>query len=273
MDGGAVRPDPASRWQPEGVHGLSAFDLGSPTGGSADGGARSLAEYVSYEIHVGTATAEGTFDAAARRLPELAELGVNAVELMPVNQFPGQRNWGYDGVFPWATQTTYGGPDGLRRFVSAAHALDLSVILDVVMNHLGPEGNVLPEFGPYFLEGVRTPWGPAVNLDGPGSEEVRRYWGALAVHWIDRFGIDALRLDAVHALIDRSARPFLGELARTVSQRNRRAARPAWLIAESDLNDARLLRPPREGGLGLMAQWADDFHHALHAATTGERDG
>ncbi|MHB1434838.1 MAG: malto-oligosyltrehalose trehalohydrolase [Thermoplasmata archaeon] len=273
LDGGPVRADPASRLQPEGVHGLSAFDLGTHDEEPSDGGARSLAHYVYYEVHVGTATPEGTFDAAARRLPELADLGVNAVELMPVNQFPGRRNWGYDGVFPWAVQNSYGGPDGLRRFIAAAHALDLSVVLDVVMNHLGPEGNVLPEFAPYFIEEIRTPWGPAMNLDGPGSEEVRRFWGGLALHWIDRFGIDALRLDAVHALVDRSARPFLGELTRTVAERNRRARRPAWLIAESDLNDAHLLRSPRAGGLGLMAQWADDFHHALHAALTGERAG
>ncbi|MFG1529654.1 MAG: malto-oligosyltrehalose trehalohydrolase [Thermoplasmata archaeon] len=273
LDDGRVRPDPASRAQPEGVHGLSAFDRSDAPGDSDEGGIRSLAHYVYYEMHVGTATPEGTLEAAAHRLPELAELGVTAVELMPVNQFPGRRNWGYDGVFPWAVHTTYGGPEGLRRFVAAAHALDLAVVLDVVMNHLGPEGNVLPDFAPYFLDGVRTPWGPAVNLDGAGSEEVRRYWGALAFHWIDGFGIDALRLDAVHALVDRSARPFLGELARAVADRNRTARRPAWLIAESDLNDARLLRPARWGGLGLMAQWADDFHHALHAVLTGERAG
>ncbi len=273
LNRGTVRPDPASRSQPEGVHGRSAFDLGDAPAAPAEGGIRSLAHYVYYEMHVGTATPEGTLEAAARRLAELADLGVTAVELMPVNPFPGRRNWGYDGVFPWAVHTAYGGPDGLRRFVAAAHALDLSVVLDVVMNHLGPEGNVLPEFAPYFLEDLRTPWGPAVNLDGPGSEEVRRYWGGVALNWIDAFGIDALRLDAVHALVDRSARPFLAELARTVAERNRSARRPAWLIAESDLNDARLLRPPRSGGFGIMAQWADDFHHALHAALTGERAG
>ncbi len=273
LDGGPVRADPASRSQPEGVHGLSAFDFGEPLDDRDRAGARSLAHYVYYELHVGTWTPEGTLGAAARRLPELADLGVTAVELMPVGQFPGRRNWGYDGVFPWAVQNTYGGPDGLRSFVASAHALDLSVVLDVVLNHLGPEGNVLPEFGPYFVEANRTPWGPAVNLDGPGSEEGRRYWGGLVFHWIGRFGIDALRLDAVHALVDRSARPFLGEVAQAVAERNRRARRPAWLIAESDLNDARLLKSPASGGFGLMAQWADDFHHALHAALTGERAG
>jgi maltooligosyltrehalose trehalohydrolase len=273
LDGGEILPDPASRRQPDGVHGPSALDHPGGQRDVTDGGIRTLAEYVYYEIHIGTATPEGTFEAAIGRLAELAELGVTAVELMPVASFPGRRNWGYDGVFPWAVQESYGAASGLRRFVSAAHALDLSVVLDVVMNHLGPEGNVLPKFAPYFHPEIRTPWGPAMNLDGPGSDEVRRYWGGNALHWFDEFHIDALRLDAVHALLDRSAVPFLTELAHEVGHRNRTADRPGWLIAESDLNDARLLHPPNRGGMGLHAQWADDFHHALHAVVTGERSG
>jgi maltooligosyltrehalose trehalohydrolase len=222
---------------------------------------------------VGTFTESGDFDGVAERLTELRELGVTAVELMPVAAFPGRRNWGYDGVFPYAVQASYGGPEGLRRLVDAAHAAGLAVFLDVVYNHLGPEGNVLADFGPYFTDRVRTPWGDALNFDGPGSDEVRRFFVDNARHWIDEYHLDGLRLDAVHAIVDTSARPFLEELAAAVHETATAAGREVHVIAESDANDPRLVRPPERGGFGLDGVWCDDFHHALHAALTGERDG
>jgi len=274
LDGHRERPDPASRYQPLGVHGPSQVV-------DARGFARSDAgwcgpaqeELVVYEIHVGTFTPEGTFDAVVPRLPDLVELGVTAVELMPVAQFPGCRNWGYDGVYPFAVQNSYGGPEGLRRLVEACHARGLAVILDVVYNHLGPEGNYLAEFGPYFTDDYRTPWGSALNFDGPYADEVRRFFIENALYWVTEFHVDGLRLDAVHAIIDRSARPFLRELVETVRRAAERAGRRVYLVAESDLNDPRVIRPPELGGYGFDAQWNDDFHHALHALLTGERAG
>ncbi|MEM0129730.1 MAG: malto-oligosyltrehalose trehalohydrolase [Thermoplasmata archaeon] len=269
-----TRPDPAARAMPEGIHGLSAVDdPGSFPWTDDRWRAPPLGSAVFYELHLGTFTPEGTFDAAARRLGRLVDLGVTVVELMPVASFPGQRDWGYDGVFPWSVQASYGGPEGFRRFVDAAHGAGLAVVLDFVMNHLGPEGNVLAEFGPYFGDGIATPWGPAVNLDGPDSDEVRRFFGGAALHWLRENHVDGLRLDAVHALIDRSATPFLAELAEAAESLRREHRGPAWLIAETDQNDPRVVRPRSAGGLGLDAQWADDFHHALHVALTGERDG
>jgi maltooligosyltrehalose trehalohydrolase len=270
LDGKDELPDPASRFQPEGVHGPS--QVVDPDFDWTDGEYRrpTLRDYAIYEIHVGAFTSEGTFDAIVPRLPELRELGVTAVELMPLGQFPGERNWGYDGVFPFAVQASYGGPEGLKRLVNACHASGMAVILDVIENHLGPEGNVLDRYGPYFTDRYRTPWGEAPNFDGPDSDEVRRYFIENALYWVDEFHVDALRLDAVHAIIDVSPRPFLEELAATVRER---ASRPAFLVPESADNDARLVRSRELSGFGFDALWNDDFHHALRTLITGERKG
>ena len=263
------RPDPASRWQPDGVQGASAVDDPDFAWSDHTFAAPPLHRQVLYELHVGTFSQAGTFDGVIAHLPELAELGVTTIELLPVAQFPGARNWGYDGVLPYAVQDTYGGPHGLRRLVDAAHAHGLAVVLDVVYNHLGPEGNHLDDFGPYFTDRTATPWGPALNADGPGADGVRRFVVDNAVRWVEDFHIDGLRLDAVHAILDQSAHHLLEELATAVHA----AGRPAHVVAESDLCDARLLRSPAVGGYGLDGQWADDFHHAVHVALTGEREG
>jgi len=272
------RPDPASRHQPRGVHGPSEV-VERPAGGADTGAWRGLelAEHVFYEIHVGTFTAAGpragTLDAVVPHLAELAELGVTALELMPVAEFPGRRNWGYDGVYPFAVQHSYGGPAALRRLVAEAHRRGLAVVLDVVYNHLGPEGNYLADYGPYFTSRYATPWGDALNLDGRDSEPVRRLFIENAVHWIAEHGLDGLRLDAVHAIFDNSERPFLGELAAAVQAEGERRGRRVHLFAESAVNTRRFLRSRRHGGCGVDAQWSDDFHHALHALLTGERQG
>jgi maltooligosyltrehalose trehalohydrolase len=231
-----------------------------------------LGDVVLYELHIGTFTADGTFDAAIRHFDALRDLGVTAVELMPVAEFPGARNWGYDGVFPFAAESSYGGPDGLRRLVDAAHVRGLAVVLDVVYNHLGPEGNVLAAFGPYFTERYRTPWGDALNFDDRGSDEVRRFFIENALQWTSDFRIDALRLDAVHAIADPTAYPFVEQLCDAVHERAAAEGRLVHVIAESSANDARLITPKERGGIGCDAQWNDDFHHALHALLTGERD-
>ncbi|HEX4775599.1 MAG TPA: malto-oligosyltrehalose trehalohydrolase, partial [Acidimicrobiia bacterium] len=233
----------------------------------------SLARYVIDEIHVGTFTPEGTFAAAARELGSLRDVGITAVEVMPIAQFPGTRNWGYDGVLPYTAHRAYGGIDGFRAFVDTAHGLGMAVILDAVYNHLGPEGNHLRDFGPYFTDRYRTPWGDALNFDGPGSDEVRRYFVENAWWWVEGAHVDALRLDAVHAIVDPSAHPFVQELAETVHARAGAAGRVVHVIAESAANDARVVRPVDAGGLGCDAQWNDDFHHALHALLTGEQLG
>jgi len=273
LDGTLRRPDPASRSQPDGVHGPSRVI--DPAFAWNDRGWRgkSLDELIFYELHVGAFTPEGTFDAAIQRLDYLNELGITAIELMPVAQFPGKRNWGYDGVFPFAPQLSYGGTAGLKRFVDACHQKGLAVILDVVYNHLGPEGNYLHAFAPYFTDRYRTPWGDAVNLDGPYSDGVRHYFIANACHWISEYHIDGLRLDAVHGIFDFSARHFLAELKEAVRLLADNLGRPAYVIAESDLNDPRLITDSAHGGFGLDAQWCDDFHHTLHTLLTGERDG
>jgi maltooligosyltrehalose trehalohydrolase len=274
LDGARDRPDPVSRHQPDGVHGPSrVVDPGAFRWTDAGWRTPELADVVLYELHVGTFSAAGTFDGVVADLPRLRELGAGAVELMPVAEFPGGRNWGYDGVHPYAPQSTYGGPDGLRRLVDAAHRAGIAVVLDVVYNHLGPEGNYLAEFGPYFTDRYRTPWGFAVNLDGPDSDEVRRWVVDNAVYWVREFHVDGLRLDAVHALFDFGARHVLDELAAAVHAAAADTGRRAWVIAESDLNDPRLVRSHEHGGYGLDAQWSDDFHHAVHAALTGERTG
>jgi maltooligosyltrehalose trehalohydrolase len=266
--------DPASRSQPEDVDGPSEV-VDTRSFAWTDDGWRGIAlgESVTYELHVGTFTPEGTFDAAIAHLDALAELGVTAVEPMPVAEFPGARNWGYDGVFPFAPESSYGGPLGFQRFVDAAHARELAVVLDVVYNHLGPEGNVLPRYGPYFSPKYRTPWGDALNLDEPGGDEVRRYLGENALRWFEEFHVDGLRLDAVHGIVDPTARPILGLLAEATDELSERLGRRLHLIAESSLNDARMIRPRNEGGLGIHAQWADELHHAIHVVLTGERDG
>jgi maltooligosyltrehalose trehalohydrolase len=274
LDGdGPWLPDPVSRLQPEGIHGPSR--VVGPAFPWSDGGWRGVArpELVTYELHVGTFSEPGDFDGVVPALEALAALGVTALELMPVAAFPGRRNWGYDGVFPYAPHVAYGGPEGLRRLVDAAHGAGLAVFLDVVYNHLGPEGNVLPAYGPYFSDRHRTPWGAALNFDGPESDEVRRYFLDNALHWLTEYHLDGLRLDAVHAIVDTSARPFLAELAEAVGELEGDLGRPLHLIAESDANDPRLVRAATGGGLGLDAVWNDDFHHAVHAALTGERDG
>ncbi|MEY9937704.1 malto-oligosyltrehalose trehalohydrolase [Streptacidiphilus sp. MAP5-3] len=273
LDGGPVLPDPRSPRQPDGPDGSSqlvdhaAFRWQHPWTG------RGLAGAVLYELHIGTFTPERTFDAAAERLGHLADLGVTHVELMPVCPFPGQHGWGYDGVAPWAVHEPYGGPEGMKRFVDTAHAHGLGVVLDVVHNHLGPSGNHLPAYGPYFTDRHQTPWGSAVNLDAPGSDEVRAYLVGSALTWLREYRLDGLRLDAVHALVDTRALPFLEELAAAVDELSQQVSRPLFLIGESDLNDPGLITARAAGGTGLDAQWSDDFHHALHAALTGESQG
>lgn len=275
LDGTKVRPDPASRFQPEGVHGPSVMvDPGAFQWTDQAWRGLPLEDFITYELHVGTFTHEGTFEAIIPQLPYLKEtVGITAIELMPVAQFPGGRNWGYDGVYPYAVQSTYGGPNGLKRFVDACHANGLAVILDVVYNHLGPEGNYLGEFGPYFTDRYRTPWGSAINYDGPDSDAVRQFVVDNALYWITEYHIDALRLDAIHGIYDFSATHILKELSLAVHAQAAHLNRQVLVIAESDLNDARVIEPPARGGHGLDGQWNDDFHHALRVALTGERKG
>jgi maltooligosyltrehalose trehalohydrolase len=273
LDGGDPLPDPRSLRQPYGIDGVSrAYDhsafpwtdrgwRGGPLHGS-----------LIYELHVGTFTPEGTLDAAIGRLDHLRDLGVDTVELMPVASFPGRHGWGYDGINLWAVHEPYGGPDALKRFVDACHARRLAVLLDVVYNHVGI-GNRLGDFGPYFTEAHVTPWGPAVNLDQPGSDEVRAFLIGNALMWLRDYHLDGLRLDAVHALEDRRALHFLEQLGNDVQALAARLNRDLVLIAESDANDPRLVTSREAGGYGLTAQWSDDFHHAVHAAITGERQG
>jgi maltooligosyltrehalose trehalohydrolase len=272
LDGGAKRPDPASRFQPQGVHEPSAVVRHAEFAWEDEGSSLpELKDYITYELHVGTFTPEGTFASVIPRIPYLRELGITAVELMPVAQFPGSRNWGYDGVHPYAVQNTYGGPQGLKELVNACHTSGIAVILDVVYNHLGPEGNYLGEFGPYFTDRYHGPWGNAINFDGEGSTEVRRFFIENACYWFGHYHIDALRIDAIHGIFDQSEKHFLRELKETVASLV--TDRPAYLIAESDLNEVRVIEPPEAGGYGLDAQWNDDFHHALHTLLTGESDG
>ncbi|QKW09920.1 malto-oligosyltrehalose trehalohydrolase [Streptomyces sp. NA04227] len=273
LDDGPVLPDPRSPRQPDGPGGLSAVVDHARHTWTAPWAGRGLPGAVLYELHVGTFTPEGTLDAAAGRLGHLAELGVTHVELMPLCPFPGRHGWGYDGVALWAVHEPYGGPEALKRFVDSAHAAGLGVVLDVVHNHLGPHGNQLPAFGPYFTDTHHTPWGAAVNLDAAGSDEVRDFLLGSALAWLRDYRLDGLRLDAVHALHDTRAFGFLESLSKAVDTLALEVGRPLFLIAESDLNDPRLIRSRSEGGLGLHAQWNDDFHHALHTALTGESQG
>jgi maltooligosyltrehalose trehalohydrolase len=273
LEDGNQRGDPASRLQPQGVHGPSA--IVNPEFAWADQDWRGIAlkDYIIYELHVGSFTAAGTFAALTSYLDYFSELGVTAIELMPIAQFPGARNWGYDGVYPFAAQNSYGGPADLKMLIDACHRRGFAVILDVVYNHLGPEGNYFPEFGPYFTDRYQTPWGSALNFDGPWSDEVRNYFIQNALYWVVDCHIDALRLDAVHAILDHSPFSFLEDLADEVHRAANRLNREIFLIAESADNDRRLVRAPERGGYGLDAQWNDDFHHCLRTLLTGERSG
>lgn len=274
LDGKGPFPDPRSAHQPHGVHGPSrTFDPTAHTWQDADWPGVDVRGAVIYELHVGTFTHEGTLDAAITRLDHLADLGVDLVQLMPVAAFEGERGWGYDGVALYAVHDPYGGPAALQRFVDAAHARGLGVALDVVYNHLGPTGNYLPRFGPYFTDAHHTPWGAAVNLDQPGSEHVRAFIVENALRWLRDFHVDALRLDAVHELRDHSEPHLLAELSTAVESLSADLGRPLGLIAESDLNDVTMVTPVADGGLGMTAQWDDDIHHAIHAFLTGERHG
>jgi maltooligosyltrehalose trehalohydrolase len=274
LDGGPPRPDPRSPSQPHGVHGPSCLvDHGRFAW--TDGGWRGvpLLGSVLYECHIGTFSAEGTFDGACRHLAHLAALGVDAVELLPVAEFPGRWGWGYDGVDLFAPHHGYGGPEGLKRFVDAAHAHCIGVVMDVVYNHLGPAGNYLPDFGPYFSARHQTNWGDAVNFDGPGSDEVRRFVIDNALMWLRDYHCDGLRLDAVHAIVDQSATHILESLVAEVQALAAHLRRPLFVVAETDLNDPRFVRSREASGYGVDAAWADEWHHALHAALTGEKDG
>jgi malto-oligosyltrehalose trehalohydrolase len=273
LDDGETLPDPRSPRQPFGIKGLSrTYDHSAFRWTDSTWRGAALHGTIIYELHVGTFTAEGTLDAAIGRLDHLRALGVHTVELMPVASFPGHHGWGYDGINLWAVHEPYGGPDGLKRFVDACHARGLSVLLDVVYNHVGI-GNRLDAFGPYFTEAHVTPWGPAVNLDQPGSDEVRAFLIGNALMWLRDYHLDGLRLDAVHALEDHRALHFLEELAASVQALAALLNRELILIAESDTNDPRLVTSREAGGYGLAAQWSDDFHHAVHAAVTGEQQG
>jgi maltooligosyltrehalose trehalohydrolase len=264
--------DPASHSQPQGVHGASAVvDHAAFDWTDAPWTGIPLADMVIYELHVGTFTAEGTFAAMIARLPDLMELGINTIEVMPVAQFPGDRNWGYDGVYPYAVQHSYGGVEGFKQFVNACHAQGIAVILDVVYNHLGPEGNYLWGLGTYFTDRYKTPWGSAVNFDDAHSDGVRHYFVQNVLYWLEIFHVDGLRLDAIHAIYDFGVKHILQEMMEAIAPLS--VQRPRYLIAESDLNDPRIIRPPSIGGYGMDAQWNDDFHHVLHVLLTGEQQG
>jgi maltooligosyltrehalose trehalohydrolase len=273
LDGGDPRPDPRSPRQPYGPHGASrTYDHAAFSWGDAGWRGVPVSGAVIYELHVGTFTTEGTLDAAIGRLDYLAALGVTVVELMPLAAFPGEHGWGYDGIGLWAVHEPYGGPDALKRFVDACHGRGLAVFLDVVYNHVGP-GNHLGEFGPYFTDAYTTPWGPAVNLDQPGSDEVCSFIVGNALMWLRDYHLDGLRLDAVHAFADRRAVHLLEQLAVAVDALSAATGRSLVLVAESDMNNPRLITPREAGGYGLSAQWNDDFHHSVHALVTGERQG
>jgi len=267
-------PDPRSPRQPRGVHGPSCYvDHSLFKWSDANWQQKPLSSAIIYELHIGTFTRRGTFEAAIERLDHLKALGVTHIEVMPIAAFQGDRGWGYDGVSLYAPHEAYGGPEGFKNFVNACHEHGLAVLLDVVYNHLGPSGNYLPQFGPYFSDRHTTPWGPALNFDGPDSDEVRRFFCDNAIMWLRDYHVDGLRLDAVHAIVDTSAIPFLEQLASEVNDLKAHLGRHLVLIAESDLNDPRVIRRPEMGGYGLDAQWSDDIHHSLHTVLTGEQSG
>jgi maltooligosyltrehalose trehalohydrolase len=272
-DDPTVLPDPRSARQPDGVHDRSQlWDASGAVWSDGDWAGRSVAGAVIYELHLGTFTAAGTFDSAIEKLDYLADLGIDFVELMPVNSFAGTHGWGYDGVLWYSVHEPYGGPDGLVRFVDACHGRGLGVLIDAVFNHLGPSGNYLPRFGPYLSSGS-NPWGEGINIADTDSDEVRRYIIGCALRWMRDFHADGLRLDAVHALVDTTAVDILEELAAETEWLSQQLGRPLSLIAESDRNDPRLIKSPDRGGYGITAQWDDDIHHAIHTAVSGERQG
>ncbi|MBV6341516.1 malto-oligosyltrehalose trehalohydrolase [Candidatus Magnetobacterium casense] len=267
-------PDPASHYQPQGVHKPSqVVDHDAFMWTDAEFKGIDVSQMIMYELHVGTFTEAGTFEAIIARLNDLVDLGVNAIDLMPVTQFPGERNWGYDSVYPYAVQNSYGGPHGLKTLVNECHRRGLAVILDVIYNHIGPEGNYLWGLAHYFTDRYKTGWGNAINFDGPHSDEVRTYFIENALHWFGNYHIDALRLDAVHAIYDMGARHLLQELSERTNTLAKATGRNLCLVAESDLNDSRVIKPIELGGYGMDAQWCDDYHHALHTILTGERNG
>ncbi len=267
-------PDPASRHQPYGVHGVS--QIISPKDFLWEDGSWHnipFTDYIIYELHIGTFTKEGTFDALIPYIGYLRELGITAIEIMPVGQFPGERNWGYDGVYIYAPQNTYGGPNGLKRLINACHKNNIAVILDVVYNHLGPEGNYLNNYGYYFTDKYKTPWGSAINFDGPYSDDVKSFFIQNALYWMVEYHVDAFRVDAVHGMYDFSANHFLINLTENIRRVSKALNKNVYIIAESDLNDTRVINPVNKGGFGFDAQWNDDFHHCLHALLTGEKNG
>lgn len=274
QNGDRRRPDPVSRFQPHGVHGASqVVDRDAFAWTDRDWTGIALEDFIIYELHTGTFTSEGTFEGAIGMLPYLRELGITALELMPVAAFPGSRNWGYDGVYLYAPHTAYGGPTGLKRLIDACHSEGMAVVLDVVYNHLGPEGNYLGEYAPCFTDVYRTPWGTAINFDGPQSDGVRRFFIDNALYWLTEYHIDALRLDAIHRIYDFGAHHVLREMAEAFQRQAQALGRKAWLIAESDLNDPRVIKPAAIGGHGIDTQWNDDFHHSLHTLLTAARHG
>jgi len=274
IDNKDERPDPASNFQPNNVHNRSQIiDHSSFKWTDSKRKGIPLKDMIIYELHIGTFTKQGTFNAAIEKLTYLIDLGINTIEIMPISQFPGNRNWGYDGVHPYAVQNSYGTPDSFKALIDKCHKLNISVILDVVYNHLGPEGNYLHEFGPYFTNRYKTPWGDAINFDGKYSDEVRKFFIQNALFWFENYHIDALRLDAIHGIYDFSAKPFLEQLSEEVAIYSQKKKRPFYLIAESDLNDVRAICPKKIGGYGIHAQWNDDFHHCIHTLLTKETNG
>ncbi|MGB7843493.1 MAG: malto-oligosyltrehalose trehalohydrolase, partial [Salinimicrobium sp.] len=267
-------PDPASKYQPHGVHSWSQLiDPFSFQWQDSAWKGRELDDMIIYELHVGAFTPKGTFEAVIDKLDHLEELGVNTLELMPIAQFPGDRNWGYDGVYPFAPQDSYGGTEGLKKLINACHKRNFSVLLDVVYNHFGPEGNYISQYGPYFTDKYHTPWGSAINFDDEYSDQVRNHFIQNALMWLEEFHFDGLRLDAIHEIIDRGAKHFLKELSEEVDALEENIGRRLTLIAESDLNDIRIIKPYEKGGYGLEGQWVDDFHHSVHTLLTGEDAG
>lgn len=266
-------PDPASNYQPNGVHADSEVVDHSFNWTDADWETPAIKELILYELHTGTFSRKGDFKGISDHIAHLKKTGINAISLMPVAQFPGQRNWGYDGTYPYAVQNSYGGVKAFKELINTCHKNGIAVILDVVYNHLGPEGDYFGNFGPYFTNKYKTPWGKAINFDDEYSDEVRNYFLQNAIYWFEKFHIDGLRLDAVHAIKDHSAYPFLRELKDVVAAYNLKNSKNHFLIAESSLNDTKVVRPAAEGGWGHDAQWMDDFHHAVHARLTGEKKG
>ena len=273
LDKEVLRPDPASRYQPEGVHGPSQVWIDDFEWTDSDFAAPCMADMIIYELHTGTFTPKNNFEGIKEKIGYLKELDINTIELMPVAQFPGNRNWGYDGVYPFAVQNSYGGPSKLKELINECHNQGISVIMDVVYNHLGPEGNYLNDFGPYFTDKYSTPWGKALNFDDAYSDHVRNYFYQNAIMWFREYHINALRLDAVHAIYDASANPFLKELKKITEKISAEDGKNYQLIAESDLNDVKVVDEFEKGGYNHDAQWMDDFHHSVHTLITGENNG